>query len=206
MILERYVAASVATVLLSGIAETQPAGREALWQVSEGSPLKDIQGINVLVEDLPEDATKCGLDAESLRSSAARALLDRSIAVGEGVTHPTLYVNIMALRSAANDGCVAALRVELYDYTYFAPRFQQDPRARGGLGLFAPWGGDRAGEKQVRPVQLAPGTVVLMTDGGIFSGPKRGFDVRITTRVRQLVDRFVTKIKLDNDPSVATTP
>jgi hypothetical protein len=116
------------------------------------------------------------------------------------VTHPTLYVNIMALRSAANDGCVAALTVELYDYTYFAPRFQQDPRARGGLGLFAPWGGDRPREKQVRPVQLAPGTVLLMTGGGIVSGPKRGFDARITTRVRQLVDGFVTKIKLDNDP------
>ncbi len=200
MILERYVAASVATVLLSGIAETQPPGREALWQVSEGSPLKDIQGIDVLVEDLPEDATKCGLDAESLHLSAARALLDGSIAVGEGVTHPTLYVNIMALRSAANDSCVAALTVELYDYTYFAPRFQQDQRARGGLGLFAPWRGARAGEKQVRPVQMAPGTVLLMTDGGIFSGPKRGFGVRITTRVRQLVDGFVTKIKLDNEP------
>lgn len=200
MILERYVAASVATLLLTGIAETQPRGREAVWQVSEGSALSDIKGINVLVEDLPEDATKCGLDTESLRLSATRALLDGSIAVGEGVTHPTLYVNVMALRSAASDGCVAALAIELYDYTYFAPRFQQDPRARGGLGLFAPWAGDPIGKTQVRPVQLAPGTVVLMSNGGIFSGPKRGFDVRITTRVRELVDGFVTKIKLDNQP------
>jgi hypothetical protein len=200
MILERYVAASVATVLLTGMVERPPTGREAVWQVSEGSPLRDIQGVNVLVEDLPEDATKCGLDPEALRRSAAGPLLDGSIAVGEGPTYPTLYVNVMALRSGSSDDCVAALTIELYDYTYFAPRFQQDARALGGLGLFAPWKGDRIGEMQVRPVQLAPGTVVLMTNGGIFSGPKRGFAARVTTRVREVVVGFVAKIKLDNQP------
>ena len=61
---------------------------------TERENLTDIREVNVIVEDLAEDAEANGLDRETLEVAIDRRLVERDIPLGSGRDAADLYVNV----------------------------------------------------------------------------------------------------------------
>jgi hypothetical protein len=170
------------------------SSHESLWRAMETVALKGIKSIAISVEDSDSRDNRCRPSNDALRLAASRPIVDGGIKVVSDLVSPTLYVNVTAL-SISLDGCAAFLSVSLRDLSYFAASYQQALAAMGHILLMLPWQGDPK-QPPVHSVAVSTGSIQLIENGSLVTGPRSGFAERITDALRRTVDEFVTKIKL----------
>lgn len=133
------------------------------------APLRGLDQVQVLVEELDADAQRCGLTKDSLQLAASRTLVDGGIKVSPDAS-VIFYLNVNV--AATPDGlCVAAVNTS----------------ARLFLNVTLPYA--------TKPALVA---VQVWDTGTLLSGSKFDAETRFVAPVRRLVDEFVTKVKLAN--------
>jgi len=160
------------------------------WNVTQSTPLKGVNGLQVVIENVDPDAAKCGLTAAGLRTAAEQPVRDASLRLADPVTDTTsatLDVTVTVVHP--NDSlCAGFVDVQLYDVTYFVPSYGQYPQYP--LGLFT--------GQESRSISVAQGIVGLVRSGGILSGSVTGFSQRSEDTVRKIAESIVTQIKQAN--------
>jgi hypothetical protein len=177
-------------------ASSAPAGPQSsaapavTWHVTQSTPLKGVNALQVVIENVDQDAAKCGLTAAGLRTAAEQPVRDGSLRLADPVTDTTsatLDVTVTVVHP--NDSlCAGFVDVQLYDVTYFVPSYGQYPQYP--LGLFT--------GQESRSITVAQGIVGLVRSGGILSGSVTGFSQRSEDTVRKIAENFVTQIKQAN--------
>lgn len=160
------------------------------WNVTQSTPLKGVNALQVVIENVDQDAAKCGLTAAGLRTAAEQPVRDASLRLADPVTDTssaTLDVTVTVLHP--NDSlCAGFVDVQLYDVTYFVPSYGQYPQYP--LGLFT--------GQESKSITVAQGIVGLVHSGGILSGSVTGFSQRGEDTVRKIAESIVTQIKQAN--------
>ena len=136
------------------------------WEVGS---LRGIQSMKVVVEQLDDDARRCGLTPEDLEQAASRPLLNGGIQIDPN-TRLHMYVKVSVL--TLDPGlCVAHMEASV----------------RASVEAVMP--------NNPQPVFV---TAVVWSSGKLLSGPRLEFPSRVTAWVRQAADDFVTKVKSAN--------
>jgi hypothetical protein len=160
------------------------------WNVTQSPPLKGVNSLQVIIENVDQDAAKCGLTAAGLRTAAEQPVRDGSLRLADPVTDTTsatLDVTVTVVHP--NDSlCAGFVDVQLYDVTYFVPSYGQYPQYP--LGLFT--------GQEGKSITVAQGIVGLVHSGGILSGSVTGFSDRSEDAVRKIAGSIVTQIKQAN--------
>jgi hypothetical protein len=160
------------------------------WNVTQSPPLKGVTALQVVVDNVDPDATKCGLTAEGLRAAAEGPVREGSLRLADPIkdtTSATLDVTVTVVRP--NDNlCTGFVDVQLYDVTYFVPSYAQYPQYP--LGLFTGLEG--------KSIVVAQGIVGLLHSGGFLSGSVTGFSQRSEDTVRKIAASIVSQIKQAN--------
>ncbi len=175
----------------SAPATTQSSAAPAVtWNVTQSTPLKGVNALQVVIENVDQDAAKCGLTAAGLRTAAEQPVRDASLRLADPVTDTTsatLDVTVTVVHP--NDSlCTGFVDVQLYDVTYFVPSYGQYPQYP--LGLFT--------GQESRSITVAQGIVGLVRSGGILSGSVTGFSQRSEDTVHKIAESIVTQIKQAN--------
>jgi hypothetical protein len=132
--------------------------------------LKGLTALKVVVEDPGPDGPKCNVYREALELAAARPLLDGKLRVDPDAK-AWMYVALAVIDDGT--GCAAAVTVSARTVA---------------MATFMPH----------RPTAQTTVEVLLWDTGKVMSGTKPRFGERVATAVRELVDRFVTKVNLAN--------
>jgi hypothetical protein len=160
------------------------------WNVTQSPPLKGVTALQVVVDNVDPDATKCGLTAEGLRAAAEGPVREGSLRLADPIkdtTSATLDVTVTIVRP--NDNlCTGFVDVQLYDVTYFVPSYAQYPQYP--LGLFTGLEG--------KSIAVAQGIVGLLHSGGFLSGSVAGFSQRSEDTVRRIAAGIVTQVTQAN--------
>lgn len=170
---------------LSRAQQPAPAAGETAAIVREAEPLKGLTALKVIVEDLDQDATQCGLAADRLTLAATEPLVEGKLRVVQGQEplprYGIIYVNVTVLPVGA-DLCVSNLRTELATVTFGVELpWQQDPSAGGKIVL-------------AKPGRFVP----LLRVDELITGSRKTLGDQVETSVRPTVADFVSKIKLAN--------
>lgn len=144
---------------------------------------KGIVAVRVLKPALDSNADPCGIDAESIRLAAARSFLDGGIRVIDDDDKVTVAVSlIISIQSATiqsgevSFGCAAAISVSISTMA---------PTRLPNRNLPNTWVFTRL------PVDIDR-IEILIVDSG------KNLGRTLPTETRQIVDKFVTRIKLAN--------
>lgn len=89
--------------------------------------------ISIVVEDLDDDARKCGVDIQTVRSPAILTLRNNRIAVRDGNTYPYLYINANLLPINNGSSCIFNLEVSIRDVE--AAIFRNGFKRNGGEAI-----------------------------------------------------------------------
>ena len=68
-----------------------------LSRLAQQQRLKGVTGVDVVIENLHDDAAMCGVTKAGLTTAASKALLDNGVRVASETSPTTLYVNINTL-------------------------------------------------------------------------------------------------------------
>jgi hypothetical protein len=174
----------------SAPAKPQSAAPAVTWNVTQSPPLKGVTALQVVIDNVDPDATKCGLTAEGLRTAAEGPVRDGSLRLADPIkdtNSATLDVAVTVVRPS-DTLCTGFVDVQLYDVTYFVPSYAQYPQYP--LGLFTGLEG--------KSIAVAQGIVGLLHSGSFLSGSVAGFSQRSEDAVRKIALSIVTQIKQAN--------
>ena len=160
------------------------------WNVTQSRPLKGVTALQVVIDNVDPDATKCGLTADGLRAAAEGPVREGSLRLADPIkdtNSATLDVTVTVVRP--NDSlCTGFVDVQLYDVTYFVPSYAQYPEYP--LGLFTGLEG--------KSIVVAQGIVGLLHSGSFLSGSVAGFSQRSEDTVRKIAGSIVSQVKEAN--------
>jgi hypothetical protein len=183
--------ASAGARALSAPARPQSsAAPPVTWNVTQSPPLKGVTALQVVIDNVDPDATKCGLTADGLRAAAEGPVKDGSLRLADPIkdtSSVTLDVTVTVVHPNDNQ-CTGFVDVQLYDVTYFVPSYAQYPQYP--LGLFTGVEG--------KSITVAQGIVGLLHSGGILSGSVVGFSQRTEDAVRKITGSLVAQVKQAN--------
>ena len=163
-----------------------------VWKVRrEQAPLLGITAVTIKVPDLSDDAVRCGITPDAIRSATAKPFvdaglrvldprLDKADSVADEQTRkfgPWMSVQVSVL--APTPGlCIANVNAELSEEMAGALTHKQT-------------------QTEVKVID-APLTARLLSDGTFAAGLTADFAQRIQDSVRSLAQTFATKIKAAN--------
>jgi hypothetical protein len=137
--------------------------------------LRGLSKVEILFEELNGDSLACGLDINSLKTSASYPLLESGLQIEPKYASsvPTLYFNISShyLRSA--DSCFSVINVRLYGMEYVKLEFQEK-------AMFS--------------------EVNLWSYGGMLSSLRGRHADRVANELQMFMKEFIVAWKLDNQP------
>jgi hypothetical protein len=165
-------------LVCSLLAWAQTTTQTEVWQVRrEQAPLKGISAVTITVQELSDDAARCGITADAIRSAASRPFADAGLRVLDSLDRgPRVSVQVSVL--APPGLCIANINADLQEEIAGALAHKQTP---GGMKVID-----------------APLTVQLLRDGTFAAGLAADFAQRIQASVRSLADTFAAKIKQAN--------
>jgi len=160
----------------------------------EEEELRGLKEVSVLAEDPAPEGTPCNLTRSSLELAATRPLLDGGIKV-TSTKLTQVYVNVTVLR--VNAVCVAHVLVQVNNrgvgfLTYQQPNVLPAASEYPGIAFLAASNSSRVASER-KPI-------VLLDEGSLLTGPALTFGDRVGAEARKIVDEFVTKVKLQNQP------
>jgi hypothetical protein len=133
-----------------------------------GAELKGLKNIGILVEDLGQQATACGLSHDALETALAKRLSDGGFNVQRNSDEDTyLYVNIITTSLPSG---MCASRFDAYLYTHATAKLSY----------------------RDQPVLVQ---VSLIHRGGIGNSAPASHAAAVTRELEKYVDLFVTQIK-----------
>lgn len=163
-----------------------------VWKVRrEQAPLRGITAVTIKVQDLSNDATRCGITSDAIRAATARPFLDAGLRVldprldkAESVADEQTrkfgpWVSVQVSVLAPTPGlCIGNINAELSEEMAGALTHKQ-------------------AQTETKVID-APLTAQLLSDGTFAAGLTADFAQRIHDSVRSLAQTFATKIKLAN--------
>ncbi len=161
------------------LAWPQAVTQTDVWRVRhEQAPLRGVTAVAIKVQDLSDDAARCGITADAIRSAAAHAFVDAGVRVlDDGSTGPRVSIQVSVLAPTPTL-CIANINADLLEEAPGALPHKQN-----------------GGDTKVVDAAL---TVQLLRDGTFAAGLTADFAQRIQSSVRALADAFATKIKQAN--------
>ncbi|HKW00997.1 MAG TPA: hypothetical protein VJN96_14320 [Vicinamibacterales bacterium] len=166
-------------LIASLLAWSQTTTQTEVWRVlREQAPLRGITAVTIKVQALSDDAARCGITADSIRSAASRPFADAGLRVlDDPGTGPRVALQVSVLAPAPTL-CIANINADLLEEAPGAlPHKQTLTEAK---------------------VVDAPLTVQLLRDGTFAAGLTADFAQKIQASVRSLADGFAAKIKQAN--------
>jgi hypothetical protein len=162
---------SIALLLLSVL--VRPPSPPHQLTATERGTLRGIRTASVVVEDLSSVSQQCGASEESLKLAAARPLVDARIPVRDKLddVDVVIYVNLTSLTIDAETMCAAALHVEAETYGQAQLQYQAQP-------VFS--------------------RIQLWARDNVMTLLRMNFKKTVDDKVKEVVDEFVTKVKLAN--------
>ena len=116
---------SLRVLALTGFTMLLMLAAPATAQTQEQKILKGVTEVQIGIEHLSADDTRCGISEALLNAAATKALLDNGVRIrNENETRPrapTLYLNVTTLYFEAQDACVTNVAVDLYTNLYATP-------------------------------------------------------------------------------------
>jgi hypothetical protein len=149
----------------SGTAQNQPTS------FHPGDEFKNLTTVGVVVDELSQQATACGLTQSALESAITKRLKDGGLQVRRYEDQaPYLYVEVRTA-SVGNGLCVSRYDASLLTHTMATLNYQQTPALL---------------------------EVSLLHEGGLTGGAPAAHAENVTHGLLQYVDQFLDRIKLAN--------
>jgi len=148
----------------------QPAAPPPMVQTPDAE-LKGLARLGLVVEELSQQATACGLTRQTIEAAVRQPLVDAGLKVVRDTDDDTyLYVNVITTR-LSNGTCVSRYDASLYSHTTAALSFQPSPVL----------------------VQVG-----LLHAGGLSGGAPAAHAESVVTSLKQYVTEFANRIRAVN--------
>ena len=159
---------------LALVPKAAPTSATAQLSQREAAILRGISEVEVMVENLSENAHRCGLRQSSLELAAAQPMVEAGITVVESA-HVVIYVSTVAVQDRLGErdlGCSVALKLQVFTSADAVLRYQNGAQA---------------------PVE-----VDLWSTQSLLTGPSHMMEERILATIHERLSEFATKVRLAN--------